>query len=267
MPTEKRQRQKEGKASRQAALAAYRRKAARRRQIVSLVLVVGLVFAVLAFATRGGGGSKAASPTTTTLQPIPSTLVPAKGNSKVCPAADGSSKRATEFTAAPGMCIDTAKTYTAKVDTDAGSFTIALDPKQAPKTVNNFVFLARYHYFNSSLFHRVETGFVVQGGDPNKGDSTGGPGYTIPDEFPTGQGLYKVGTVAMANAGPNSGGSQFFIVVGDRASDLPPSYSLFGNVTAGMDVVHKIETDGQTKRPDGKPKIIHQIKTVTITEV
>jgi cyclophilin family peptidyl-prolyl cis-trans isomerase len=265
VPTEKRQRQKEGKAARQAALAAHRRRAARRRQLVSLVIVVGLVFAVLAFATRGGGDGDEASPTTTTTAPVPTTLVSAKGDSKVCPAADGSSKRATEFTAVPVMCIDPNKTYTAKVDTDAGSFTIALDSKKAPQTVNSFVFLARYHFFDSSLFHRAVPGFVIQGGDANKGNGTGDAGYKLPDELPQ-QGEYKIGSVAMANSStPNTGGSQFFIITSQGGVSLPPQYTLFGEVTEGLEVAKKIEADGA---PDpGPPKKIHQIDKVTITEV
>ena len=268
MPTDKRQRQKQGRAARQAALEAHRRRAARRRQIVSLVAIVAVVFVVVALISRGGSDKStvtATNRTTTTTGVPPTTLAPAKGDANTCPAADGSSPRATQFTAAPKMCIDPAKKYTAAMQTDLGTITISLDAAKAPKTVNNFVFLARYHFYDTSLFHRVIPGFVVQGGDANKGDGTGDAGYKIPDELPK-QGDYKVGSVAMANSSAaNSGGSQFFIIVGTQGLSLPPAYSLFGMVTDGIDVAHKIEQDG-AMTSDGKPKVLHQIIKVTITE-
>jgi cyclophilin family peptidyl-prolyl cis-trans isomerase len=267
MPTDKRQRQKQGRAERQAALQAHRRRAARRRQLISLVAIVALVFLAVALISRGGDGESnvTATGTTTTTAATPVTLPPAKGDSSVCPAPDGSSPRATQFSAPPKMCIDPAKKYTAVFETDKGPFTVALDAAKAPQTVNNFVFLARYHFFDSSLFHRVITGFVIQGGDANKGDGTGDAGYKIPDELPK-QGEYKIGSIAMANSGAaNSGGSQFFVIVGDQGLTLPPSYTLFGQVTEGIEVAQAIEQDGGIGS-DGKPKVVHQIKTVTITE-
>lgn len=115
-------------------------------------------------------------------------------------------------------------------------------------------------------FHRVIPGFMAQGGDP-KGDGTGGPGYTIEDEFPQ-QGEYKEGSIAMANTGqPNSGGSQFFIVTGDSGTALPPQYTLFGQVSKGMDVVKKIEADGnQDGSQEGTPVKKHTITSVKIEE-
>lgn len=146
--------------------------------------------------------------------------------------------------------------------TDAGPVTIALDAKAAPKTVNNFVFLARNHYYDGLTFHRVIAGFMAQGGDP-EGTGMGGPGYEFEDELPK-AGAYKVGSVAMANAGPNTNGSQFFIVAGQAGVQLPPLYSLFGQVTSGMDTVNKIMADGSAG--DGAPTKIHKIESVTITE-
>ncbi|TAN29680.1 MAG: peptidylprolyl isomerase [Actinomycetota bacterium] len=158
------------------------------------------------------------------------------------------------------MCINTSANYTAVVKTDVGTFDIALDAKAAPKTVNNFVFLARYHFYDGVIFHRVMPGFVVQGGDPT-GTGTGGPGYTFADELPK-AGSYKLGSVAMANTGsPGTNGSQFFIIVGTQGEQLPPSYSLFGQVTSGMDIVQKIAADGSTS---GTPKVVHKMISVTI---
>lgn len=179
-----------------------------------------------------------------------------------CPPEAGAQVRATSFEQAPPMCIDEAKTYTATMATDAGEVTIELDAKQAPKTVNNFVVLARYRYYDGLTFHRVIKDFMAQGGDPS-GDGSGGPGYTFDDELPE-QGDYEIGSVAMANAGPDTNGSQFFIITGDSGVQLPPSYSLFGKVTKGMDAVEKIEADGSAG--DGAPAKVHTIESVTIAE-
>lgn len=179
-----------------------------------------------------------------------------------CPPADGAEVRATAFEQAPPMCIDTAKTYTATMTTDAGEIQIELDAKAAPKTVNNFVVLSRYRYYDGLTFHRVIKDFMAQGGDPS-GDGSGGPGYEFDDELPK-KGDYEIGSVAMANAGPDTNGSQFFIITGDQGVGLPPDYSLFGTVTKGEDVVQKIEADGSTG--DAAPKKVHTIESVEITE-
>lgn len=170
--------------------------------------------------------------------------------------------RATKFEQAPPMCIDEKKTYTATLTTDEGEIEVDLDAKKAPKTVNNFVVLARYKYYDGLTFHRVIQDFMAQGGDPS-GDGSGGPGYEFDDELPK-AGEYKVGSIAMANAGPDTNGSQFFIITGDNGVSLPPSYSLFGTVTQGMETVTAIEDDGSMG--DGPPRTIHTIKSVTITE-
>src|SRR3954451_16025461 len=165
------------------------------------------------------------------------------------------------FDAPPPMCIDPEKRYTAEMVTSKGTMRIALDPVAAPKTVNNFVFLARYHYFDGIVFHRVIPGFVLQGGDP-EGTGRGGPGYRFEDELPK-PGRYEVGSLAMANAGPNTNGSQFFIVSGSSGVGLPPQYSLFGKVVAGLDVVTAIEAVGSA---GGAPKEKVTIESVTISE-
>ena len=178
-----------------------------------------------------------------------------------CPAADGSSPKTQHFDATPPMCIDPSKRYTAEMVTSKGKMTIALDPAAAPKTVNNFVFLARYHYYEGIVFHRVIPDFVLQGGDP-QGTGTGGPGYKFEDELPK-AGRYELGSLAMANAGPNTNGSQFFIISGPAGVRLPPSYSLFGKVVAGLDVVATIDAIGTSS---GTPKERVVIESVTISE-
>jgi cyclophilin family peptidyl-prolyl cis-trans isomerase len=179
-----------------------------------------------------------------------------------CPAADGSSPKRQKFDGPPPMCIDPAKRYTAEMVTSKGTLTIALDPSAAPKTVNNFVVLARYHYFDGIVFHRVIPGFVLQGGDP-QGTGRGGPGYQFEDELPK-PGRYELGSLAMANAGPNTNGSQFFVISGPQGIRLPPSYSLFGKVVAGLDVVAAIDAIGTPG--EGRPKERVVIESVTITE-
>jgi len=178
-----------------------------------------------------------------------------------CPQVDGSSEKRQRFDGPPPMCIDPERTYTATMTTSKGSMTIALDAAAAPKTVNNFVFLARYHYYDAITFHRVIPGFMLQGGDP-EGSGRGGPGYRFADELPR-PGRYEVGSLAMANAGPNTNGSQFFIVSGPSGVGLPPQYSLFGKVVSGLDVVAAIESVGSGS---GKPKEKVTIESVTITE-
>jgi cyclophilin family peptidyl-prolyl cis-trans isomerase len=179
-----------------------------------------------------------------------------------CPNADGSSPRTTTFSSEPPMCIDAEKRYIAEMITTKGTMTIELDPKRAPKTVNNFVFLARYHYYDGVSFHRIIPGFVIQGGDP-EGTGRGGPGYRFDDELPR-AGMYEVGSLAMANAGPNTNGSQFFIITGNSGVGLPPSYSLFGKVTKGLDVVKALDAIGSPGA--GTPTEPVKMESVTITE-
>ena len=162
----------------------------------------------------------------------------------------------------PPMTIDENATYTATMKTSKGTIAIKLDPKEAPKTVNNFVFLSKQGFYDGLTFHRVIPGFMIQGGDPT-GTGSGGPGYQFADELPA-AGKYKIGSVAMANAGPNTNGSQFFIVTGQDGVSLPPNYSLFGQVTSGQDVADAI-SQVPTDQMD-KPTTPVTIDSVTIAE-
>jgi len=159
------------------------------------------------------------------------------------------------------MCLTPGVDYSAVITTDAGTVTVDLLEEKAPETVNNFVFLARHNYYDGITFHRVIPGFMIQGGDP-QGTGSGGPGYEFDDELPA-SGEYEIGSVAMANAGPDTNGSQFFIVTGDSGVSLPPDYSLFGTVTEGMEAVTAIESDGS---PQGRPQTTHTIESVEIVE-
>jgi len=181
--------------------------------------------------------------------------------SQEIPAADGSSPKRQRFDAEPPMVIDPEKRYTATMTTSKGTMVIELDPLAAPRTVNSFVFLSRFHYYDGIVFHRIIPGFVIQGGDP-EGTGRGGPGYRFADELPK-PGRYQIGSLAMANAGPNTNGSQFFIISGPDGAALPPQYSLFGAVVSGGDVVQAIEAVGSRSGTPSEEVVIH---SVTIDE-
>jgi peptidyl-prolyl cis-trans isomerase B (cyclophilin B) len=154
-----------------------------------------------------------------------------------CNDKSNSSSGSKTYAAPPPMTIDTSKTYSATMVTAKGTIELSLDPKAAPITVNNFVFLARDKFYDGLTFHRVEAGFVIQGGDP-QGDGKGGPGYNIPDENSP---LKHVdGALAMAkSSAPNSAGSQFYITLGAQPS-LDGNYTVFGAVTSGKNVTQAI---------------------------
>jgi cyclophilin family peptidyl-prolyl cis-trans isomerase len=179
-----------------------------------------------------------------------------------CPAPDGSSPRTTRFPGPMPMCIDTEKSYQAEIATNHGTMTAFLHTSNAPRTVNNFVSLARYHYYDGLGFHRIIRDFMIQGGCP-QGTGTGDPGYRFEDELPE-PGRYEIGSLAMANAGPNTNGSQFFIVSGPHGMSLPPQYSLFGKLISGLEVLEEIQSV-PTGAQD-RPKDPVTIESVTITE-
>ena len=154
------------------------------------------------------------------------------------PALDGSAEKKQKFSEAPEHGIDASKRYTATMETSLGTIVIALDAINAPKTVNNFVFLASHHYYDGIIFHRIINGFMCQGGDPT-GTGSGGPGYKFADE-PVKQ-KYQVGSVAMANSGPNTNGSQFFLISGASGVGLPPQYNHFGQIVKGLDVLDTMQ--------------------------
>ena len=165
--------------------------------------------------------------------------------------------------------VKNTKNMKAILKTNKGDIEIGLDAEKAPKTVENFINLAKEGFYDGVKFHRVIKDFMIQTGDPLSKDDdmidrwgTGGPGYQFDDELPQ-EGEYQLGSVAMANAGPNTNGSQFFIVSGSAGVSLPPLYSLFGQVTKGMDVVEDIQNTETF--PDDKPVepvIIHSVELV-----
>jgi cyclophilin family peptidyl-prolyl cis-trans isomerase len=159
----------------------------------------------------------------------------------------------------PEMAVDPQRKYRATIETSAGTMNAELYATEAPKTVNNFVFLAREGFYDGVIFHRVIRGFMIQGGDPT-GTGTGGPGYRFADEPVTRK--YQRGTLAMANAGPNTNGSQFFVMHADYG--LPPNYTIFGKLTEGEDVLDSI-ADAPTGSND-RPKEPVRIERIEITE-
>ena len=163
---------------------------------------------------------------------------------------------AKQYNAAPAMSIDSTKKYAATIETSRGTIKVDLFAKEAPMTVNNFVFLSREGFYDGLKFHRVIPDFVVQGGDPySKGGEhakgpvgTGGPGYTIPDELVGNPHKHEEGALSMAHAGPNTGGSQFFVVLSERNTrHLNGVHTVFGKVVEGLDVTKKIvQNDAMT---------------------
>lgn len=166
---------------------------------------------------------------------------------------------AKQYAAAPPLTIDLSKKYTATIVTSAGTMTAELFAEDAPLTVNNFVFLAKDGYYSDVIFHRVISGFMIQGGDPT-GTGRGGPGYRFADE-PVKR-PYTRGTLAMANAGPNTNGSQFFVMHADYP--LPPQYTVFGKLTSGEEVIDTIAN--APKGAQDRPNNPVTIQSITITE-
>ena len=251
---------------RQLAKLAARRQAERTAAMRRRNLIVGGIAGVVALAIALGGlgvllgdGTDAASPTPTLTSPSGSpppsvepgtktgtvTPTPATESGEVACGADEpatAGKPKPQFAGPPPMDIDPKATYTATMRTSCGTIVIELDPKRAPQTVNSFVFLAKEGYFDGQYVHRLDTSIdVIQGGDPT-GNGDGGPGYAIPDEL-TGNESYTPGTLAMANAGANTGGSQFFLITGPAGTNLDgnPAYTIFGKVVEGLDVAQRIQ--------------------------
>jgi peptidyl-prolyl cis-trans isomerase B (cyclophilin B) len=260
----------------------------RRQRILSTVGVIAAVVLVVAggfylFGNKGSGtqasGTPSASATpsaspsakpgtqTGTVKPTPAPTTVACGAT----APQGAGKPKPQFAGPPVMKLDLKKTYTATIETSCGTIVVQLDAISAPKTVNSFVFLADHGYFNGQYVHRLDTSIdVIQGGDPT-GTGSGGPGYTIPDEL-NGKESYGPGVLAMANAGPNTGGSQFFLISGKNGHNLDanPNYTIFGHVIKGLDVAKRIQKlpiqDPNAGISGQRPTQAIYIDKVTITE-
>lgn len=256
-------------------------KAGRRRllTIVGVLLAVGVAVAAVVVLTGSGGSDETADATSTTLAGASSASVPGASDlpepppgatltgATECPPEDGSADRVQVFAGPPPDCLTAGASYTATFATSSGSFTATLDAEAAPETVNNFVVLSRYRYFDGVPFHRVVPGFVIQAGD---GD--GAPwndndlGYEIADELPTDSTAYTDYSLAMANSGPGTNGSQFFVVLPGGGAQLQPLYSFFGQVTEGQEIVDSIGALGSAGSANGAPTSTVLIDSITITE-
>jgi cyclophilin family peptidyl-prolyl cis-trans isomerase len=290
VPTEKRQRQKEGRQKRLEA----QRKVQRRNQLLRRSVIVVVIAAIVGYTAYkitapGPGPNPIIAETQAANAQLAKIIVPqedltatqrsnaqARANAAAvaagCPSSPTTRVNHLSWKTPPKMTISPSASYSAIVKTDVGSFTIALDAKSAPITVNNFVYLARHGFYNCVIFQRVIPSFMDQTGDPT-GTGGGGPGYTIPDEYPAPAFnklyQYPAGGVAMANESrPHTGGSQFFIVTGVSGEGLANTYTLFGKVTQGLDVVALINGQGNSATlPDGStapPFVIHRMLKVTI---
>ena len=241
MGTDKRNRQKENRRVRQSELEKQIQRQKLVRRSTRIAVLIGVVVVIVAAINLWPDSDDSQMPETTetSVTETPETTVapapagPFEYGQGECASTDGSGEQVQKFADAPKLCIDLAKTYTALVSTNKGDLTIVLDAAKAPGTVNNFVNLARSKYFDGTVCHRAIPTFVVQCGDPTA-TGGGGPGYAIADELPA-AGEYKLGSLAMANSGPNTNGSQFFIISGEQGMTLPPNYSLFGQATIGLD--------------------------------
>jgi cyclophilin family peptidyl-prolyl cis-trans isomerase len=278
VPSEKRARQR---AAREARLAAEAQAAKRRRQIRNAIIVVVAAGAIvgIAFAVSSGNnpvGNQSKTSTTLSQAAKTNAHLQAEANAAAvkagCPSSPTKPVNQQHYTAAPAMTIDTTKSYSATVVTTTGTFVIGLNAQAAPKTVNNFVFLAEKGFFHCNSFFRVIPGFVNQTGNPaqtNANSTKSGASYTLPAEnLPPagtfGKPAYPNGSVAMATSSAGVSGSQFFIVAGPQGQSLPNSYPLFGLVTSGLTVVQTINQQGSASGIP--PAVTQRILSITIHE-
>ncbi len=264
MPSEKRARQRAGRAIRREAIARRQKRRRRVRSSAIVVVVAAIVVGSVYLITKK-------SPTP---PPTAQGRLEAVWKKADCPTVPTAEVNKLHYSKLPAQTISSTATYAATVKTDVGSFVITLNQKEAPIAVNSFVFLANHGYFNCNVFHRVIKTFVDQTGDPTS-TGGGGPGYQFTEHGPaTASPQYPLGSVAMANSNspattdPDTNGSQWFVVTGSEGETLAPDYVLFGQVTSGMNVVQKINADGAsaTSSETGTPKLYHRVLKVTIKE-
>jgi cyclophilin family peptidyl-prolyl cis-trans isomerase len=285
MPTDKRLRQKEREQAARAARAAEMAQAKRRRNIIlaAVGLVAVFAFAFLYSTIRGGDeettvtpGAETDEPTETTLggetvEPGDDDAAPEPGSAE-CPPEDGVDEPVLDFDGPPQFCLEEGATYQAVFETDAGDITVDLDTENTPNTVNNFVFLARYGYYDGTEMFRSNTGIdIIQGGSPHTQDNADpGPGYTIQDEG--GPYSYSTGDLVMARtAAPNSASAQYFFSTGPDTQLLNDqgTYVVFGSVVDGLDVLEAImatHVDGGGGPGEGAPDPKPVVTTVRIIQ-
>lgn len=250
----------------------------RRQRMLAIIGAITMLAVLLGTVAAGFLGSSTSEDSSSTTTPATSTTatpvalpLPPPGESitgeTLCPAADGSAPRTTSFENAPPTCIDPARTYTAVIDTTEGPITVLLNTDQAPGIVNNFVVLSRYHFYDGvSFFSIVPQAYLATGDATGAPLGTGSPGYTLPDEIPEAGVIYPWGTLAMVGeqGAPDTNGSIFLISSGDDAADLPPVFTVFGQVLDGADAVKAINDAGDPAT--GQPTQDIRIERITITE-
>ncbi len=271
MPSEKRQRQKERERAQREAQAAEARRRQQRRTFIRIggLVVLALALAAIYSFVAGGdddGDDEAATDTTAATTETEDAAEPLD-----CPAEDGSSEQVLDFPAPPPDCLEEGATYEAVFDTTAGEVRVALDTENTPNTVNNFVYLARYGYYDGTDIFRSNTGIdILQGGSPHTNtNSDPGPGYTIEDEGASF--TYEPGDLVMARTpAPNSASAQYFFSAGPGTSNLDGGpYVVFGRVTEGLDVLEAIlasHVDGDEEPGEGAPDPIPVVNSVTIIQ-
>ena len=271
--TAKRERKKANKAARNIREARQQRVDDVRRKatkwgitiVVGLGLVVGIAALGGAFSSEEPSSEASVEAGDASAQNTSASETETSEPSVECPPADGSANQQQSFDNAPPTCIDADASYSAEIVTNKGTLVVELDQSRAPLAVNNFVTLARYHYFDNTECHRIIPGFMAQCGDPTA-TGTGGPGYRFADELPA-AGEYQIGSLAMANSGPDTNGSQFFIISGATGVNLPPNYTLFGQVTEGLDSTLPALDAAGNPESNGVPPLEQVIiESVTIIE-
>jgi cyclophilin family peptidyl-prolyl cis-trans isomerase len=256
--TDRRQRQKQAAAAaKEAKRKAAARRELRRRIIVGLGLGASVAILLLVLGTFSSNESE-----------LPEALQDFRSQPTACGATAPEPVTAMQFDRPINQALRAGSTVTATLVTSCGTIVLELDTEDSPETVNNFVFLARNGFYDGTVFHRIAADFVIQGGDPGA-DGTGDPGYSIADEFPDADFSYEPGVVAMANAGRGTTGSQFFIVSGETASSLNPSFNVLGGVVDGFDVLEEIDQVPTKVQPGGRersyPTETVYLDSVTIT--
>jgi cyclophilin family peptidyl-prolyl cis-trans isomerase len=297
VPTDKRARQRALREQKQAIIQKSRKRRRNLRRGIGLALVAALI--VLIVFLVNGGSKTAVPPTTTTTRPSTTTTstfptpttqpLTTAAVTPTCPPATGSTKRVVLFTAAPPSCIPATSVWDATFKTSFGNIVEQMSAASSYAAVNNFVFLARYHYYDNTDFFRVVKGFVVQGGSVTDADTDGATGKAGPLEYgypgysftgntppascakvPTGTGCYKPGDLAMANAGTaSSDRSEFFLILPGGQSLLSPAYTLFGHLVSGMSVLDKIGSYGapNSATSTGVPSLTVYLLSVKVAEV
>ena len=263
---------------------AQQRRARRRRQLVAGALALAVVVPLVAVLSQAGDGGEDSPRPRDEETTTPPTAAPVAGSERItgdtpCPPPDGSARRVSEFAKPPPLCLDPARTYVARFTTTEGVVEATLDTANTPVTANNFVVLARYHYYDGTALFRTNTGIaIIQGGSPHtQGNDDPGPGYTIPDEGDAARRTYAPGDLVMArSSAPNSASAQFFFGAGPAVSGLDAggspgggTYVTFGKVTSGLDVLERILAlhQGTADGPDeGAPRRLVTVRTVEIVE-